>query len=110
MSLLDAFLNQKATWWQKISVDSAGDSLYAAPLVISVYWVNKDQTVLNQDGEEQRTRSEVRHLQRAMRPGDFILLGESTDAAPNAVNALHVHAINDSPSTDGTDFVMRAFV
>ena len=110
MSLLSGLLNQTATYWAPSGVNSSGDVIFAAPVVIKVRW--EDSQKLMTDGEG-RARESLATVFTAMDLSErgYLLLGTSTDTDPRELNeAFEIQAFIKSPSFAADEFVRKAIV
>jgi hypothetical protein len=71
MSMITKMLKQKAYRWERTGVDSFGQPMFAAPVLINCRWTAETALLLNKDGE-QRTTSSLVYVDRDVPEGDML--------------------------------------
>ena len=74
-------LKQQAVIWTASGVDSYGNPSYAAPVAIKVRWEERIERTLDSTGNEILSQAFV-YMAIKYAPGDYLLLGVSTDTTP----------------------------
>lgn len=102
-------LKQTATVWTVSGVDSAGDPSFdsASPRTISVRWEDRVDMFINQQGEQEASRSIV-VVTESFKVGDFLFLGTSVAADPDGVvGAYQIKQYEEVPDKQGKAFLRR---
>lgn len=108
MSWLTALHKQTATYWACTGVDSAGDRQFAAPTTLTVKWEDRSDIVIDQDGEEGRSRAVV-YLGTDVGVEGYLFLGSSVAADPRTVTGAYlIKEFRKVPTADANDFERRA--
>jgi len=99
--------NQKATWWHRNGVDSAGDPTWDSPQRIWVRWEEKREIIHSSNGEELQGDAVI-WTDKAVAEGDMFYLGLSIAADPNNLaGTKRALGFNKTPSVDSKRFEIR---
>lgn len=70
--------NQLATYWQQQSdTDDYGQYLFDVPVLLNVYWEDKQEMVITGKGENRMSKATV-FIRQAVSLGDYLALGDQT--------------------------------
>lgn len=75
MGIINKMRKQKAVWWRKTGTDAFNQEKYAPPKQIKCRWDIKSQVFYTEDEEEAVSKAVV-FVDRSMKPGDILKLGE----------------------------------
>jgi hypothetical protein len=110
MSFLTMFLNQTATLWVLTGTNEFGEPSFAAPVPIPCRWEDRTSYIQDAEGNQVPSRSRV-FLDRAVKTGDWMMLGTSAVADPQSVDsAYRVMDFRKVPSLDAQDFELMALL
>lgn len=103
MSLITRMRKQKAVYWKRTTNDRFMTYSFEAPVEIDCRWEDRDVELNDSQGLALNSKSIV-YVDRAMEPGDVLLLGELTEA-----HADYVGGSGDSPETLEGAFSIKQF-
>lgn len=110
MTFLTRHLKQIATLWTVSNIDSFGDPSFNSPVEINVRWEDRTELFINMDGAEERSQAVV-FLSIDVTPGDFLMLGSSTEADPLSIRTAYmVKSFRKIPGLGGDKFERRAIL
>ena len=116
MSYLTKHLKQKAVYWERTGIDGYGTPTYATPIEINVRWIEDIVEILNYDGEEKTSNSQVLTSIDVL-PKSMLWLGEldnlsvAEKADPSLLTSAGlVQKFNKVPNIKGTNFYREAFL
>lgn len=101
-------LNQTLTRWTPSGINAAGKPSGWTKTEILGRWEDSVQLYTRSDGTEKASRA-VAYLAEDVKVGDFLLQGESADAAP-PVAAWRVEAFRKIANLRDTDYERRAML
>ena len=76
---------QKATYWDTPVNDGFGGTTYATPEVIKVRWEERQDEFLDEGGEKRISRAVV-FINKDLKLGGFLKLGDHSDALPVTID------------------------
>ncbi len=113
MRIITKVLKQKAVWWSMTGSDSAGQNEYADPVEVSVRWDENMKQFIDSNGIKDVSKAQVM-VDRDMKPGDALLLGELTNDYTNNPNnhtgAGFVRGWGKTPTLNGRKFVRTCYL
>ena len=113
MGLLDGLLNQTATYWKFAGVNGFGDSIFEAPITISVRWEDESRLIADADGQQRTTMAKIWYDESlSITTNGFLALGDETvtDDPRTLINAYLVKEVNSTPDLSGTEEVKWVMV
>ena len=96
MGMLSGMLNQTATYWEFSGVDGFGDSIFEAPVMISVRWEDESRLISDADGQERITQTTVWYdMPEDISVNSFLALGDET-AASDPRPLINAYAVKET--------------
>ena len=108
MGILSGSLNQTATYWKFSGVDQFVDSIFEAPIIISVRWEDQSKLVAIAGGQQRITQSMIWYDEAEDIPvSSFLALGDETahDDPRPLINAYIVKESNFTVDLSGQEKV-----
>lgn len=101
-------LTSKATYWPLTGRDDwTGVNTYGAPVVIACDYSAESVRMTDAKGVEFTTRQIIHTEESAIKQGDMIVIGESSESSPLTAGAFEVRAVTryaDTFSNEADDF------
>lgn len=110
MSLTDGKLNDSITWWSITGPDGFGGDKFAAPVLISGRWEDRQEKFIGQLDRQEKVSNAVVFMDRDAALGDYLCLGNQTSQSnpTSVVGAYKIEKYNKTPNLRSLDYVRRA--
>jgi hypothetical protein len=110
VSWLAAYLKQTLTYWEEIGLDGYGKQVFATPVQIPGRWEERAEYFINPAGQSEPSKA-VAYLDRDVKIGDYLMLGSSAVANPQAVGSAHrVFDFRKIPGIMAEDYERRVLM
>ena len=113
MSIISRMRRQKAVFWSRTGVDGYGQPVYGSPVEIACRWDDEQREFIKADGTVGTSRS-IAYVDRDMKPGDKLKLGEYTtdfeDDVTQHSDAFEIQAFVKNPNLKATEFLRTAIM
>lgn len=114
MSIIVKMRKQKAVYWDRSGVDNFGAPAFAVGVEIDCRWEDGLVQAINDKGEQITAKSTV-YVDREMKVGDMLWLGELADITDadnprNNEGAWEIKSFNKLPNLKNTETLLTAYL